>query len=196
MGVFRTIVDQQQKLGGAKRVGQQVQEFLGRLIDPMQVLEDYHQRLIETLAQQEPLDRLQRPPFLQLPVRLRKRVIALDNAEQTEKVRQRVFERPIEGDNFPIHLFAASAFIVPGRDLEVAVQEIEYRQISTGLAVRDRNRLQYHPAGLRGRLELEVQPRLADAGLRHRRHDLPVSRLRQLGGVLKRIYLALTSDEP
>src|SRR5215469_12121670 len=118
MGVFRTIVDQQQKLGGAQRVDQQVEEFLGRLIDPVQVLEDHHQRLIETLEQQEPFDRLQRPPFLQLPVHLRKRVITLDNAEKSEKIWQRVFERPIQGDNFPIYLFAAGAFIVPACDLE------------------------------------------------------------------------------
>jgi hypothetical protein len=45
------------------------------------------------------------------------------------------------------------------------------------------------------RLELEVQPRLADPRLRHRRDDLPAPRLCLIGGMLKRIHLALTSDE-
>ena len=34
------------------------------LVDPVQVLEDHHQRLIERFAQQNPLDRLVRPPLV------------------------------------------------------------------------------------------------------------------------------------
>ena len=61
--------------------------------------------------------------------------------------------------------------------------------------MRNRKGLQHHPAGLRGRFELEVQPRLADPGFGYRRHDLPMPLARQLGGVLKRLYLALASDK-
>ena len=62
--------------------------------------------------------------------------------------------------------------------------------------MRDREGLQHHPARLRDRLELEEQPRLAGARLRHRRDDLPMPGLaRLLGGMLHRIHLALASDE-
>ena len=54
------------------------------LVDPVQVLEDHDQRLVEALAHQYPLDRLQRPPPPDLRVHLRQRVVALDDAEQGE----------------------------------------------------------------------------------------------------------------
>ena len=60
--VFGTVIDQQQNLRGADRIGQQVEQLLRRVIDPVQVLEDHHQRLIERFAQQNPFDRLERAP--------------------------------------------------------------------------------------------------------------------------------------
>ena len=61
--------------------------------------------------------------------------------------------------------------------------------------MRNRKRLQHHPAGLRRRFELEEQSRLADARLRHRGNDLPVPRLGLIGGMLERLHLALAPDE-
>jgi len=48
---------------------------------------------------------------------------------------------------------------------------------------------------MRGRFELEVQARFADARLGHRRDDLAVTRLRLLGRVLQHLHLALAPDE-
>jgi len=48
----------------------------------VQILEDHHQRLVERFAQQNPLDRLERPPLLQLPVHLRQRIGAFNDAKQ------------------------------------------------------------------------------------------------------------------
>jgi hypothetical protein len=62
----------------------------------MQVLEDHHQRLIERLAQQNPFDRLQRPPLLDPPIRLRQRILTLDDTQQTEQIGQRLFQTSIK----------------------------------------------------------------------------------------------------
>ena len=92
MRVFGAVVDQQQDSGGADRIGQQIQERLGLFIDPVQVFENHHQRLIEALAQQDPFDRFERAPLPHLPIHLRQRIVALDDTEQAEQVRQRIFE--------------------------------------------------------------------------------------------------------
>jgi len=89
----------QQNLCGANRIGQQIQELLCLLIDPVQVLENHHQRLIEGLAQQDPLDRLQCAPLLHLTVHLCQRIITFDQTQQSEQIRQRILQRAVERDN-------------------------------------------------------------------------------------------------
>ena len=66
------------------------------LVDPVQVLEDHHQRLVERLAQQDALDRIERAPLADLRVHLRQRIVALDDPEQREQIRQRVLQRAIQ----------------------------------------------------------------------------------------------------
>ncbi len=51
MRILGPIVDQQQNFRGPNRVGQQIQQRLRLLVDPVQILEDHHQRLIDRLAQ-------------------------------------------------------------------------------------------------------------------------------------------------
>ena len=46
---------------------------------------------IQTLVQGDAFDRVERAPLFDLPVHLRQRIIALDDAQQTEQIGQRVF---------------------------------------------------------------------------------------------------------
>ena len=119
MRIFRPIIHHQQDLCGADRVGEQIQELLGLLVDPVQILEDHHQRLIQTLAQDDAFDRLQRPPLLDLPVHLRQGILTLDDAEQTEEVWQRVFQRTVEDCDPAGDLLAPLALAVAGGNVEV-----------------------------------------------------------------------------
>ena len=48
--VLGAVVNQQQNLRGADRIGEQIEQLLGLFIDPVQVLENYNQRLVEALA--------------------------------------------------------------------------------------------------------------------------------------------------
>ena len=50
MAVLRTVVDQQQHARVGDAVGEQVEQRLGLGVDPMKVLEDHHQRVLQRLA--------------------------------------------------------------------------------------------------------------------------------------------------
>ena len=61
------------------------------------------------------------------------------------------------------------------RDLEVALEEVDHREVRRGLAVRDRARLEDQPAvGPVGVGDLPDEARLPDAGLAHDRDHLAV----------------------
>jgi hypothetical protein len=124
----------------------------------VQILEFHHQRLIETLAQDDAFDRLQRAAFLDLSVHLRERIVALDDAKQTEQIGQRVFQTSVESNDSSGDFLAAGALVILAGNPEVVAQQIDHRQIGRRLAMRDRERLQHHPSGLVLGLELEVEP--------------------------------------
>ena len=77
MAVLGPIVHQQQDARGADAVGEQVQECLRLAIDPVQVLEDHDQRLVEALAQQDALDRLERASLAGLRLDLRELIVLI-----------------------------------------------------------------------------------------------------------------------
>ena len=60
--VLGPVVDQHEDARTGDAVHEQVQKFLGLRVDPVQVLEDHHQRLLEALTDDDALDRLQRAP--------------------------------------------------------------------------------------------------------------------------------------
>jgi hypothetical protein len=57
---------------------------------PVEVLEDYHQRLAHRLAEHDALDRIEGPTLLDLPIHLGERINAFDNPEQREQIRDGV----------------------------------------------------------------------------------------------------------
>ena len=123
------VIHQQHQLGSADRVSQQVQEILRLLVNPVQVLKDHHQGLVQRLAQQDPLDRLQRAPRAQPFVHLRQWVIAIDNAEQAKQVGLRIFQGTVENRQAASHLLSPLATVVVGLDAKITVQHVDQRQI-------------------------------------------------------------------
>ena len=65
-------------------------------VNPMQVFKDEDQRLIETLAQEELLERLKRAPAANLRVHLLQRRGLLFNAQQRKQIGQGVFQAAVE----------------------------------------------------------------------------------------------------
>src|SRR5262249_10498285 len=90
---------------------------------------------------------------------------------------------------------APFALIIVPANLEVCRQQFEYRQISRGFAVGDRESLQHSPARLRSGLEFVEQARLADTGVGHNSDDLAMSGHSPLSGVLECVHLALATYE-
>ena len=68
------IVDQQQDAGIGEAVSEKVEQRLGLRIDPVQVLEDYNQRLVQAFSKEDALDRVERALTLDVSVHLRQRV--------------------------------------------------------------------------------------------------------------------------
>ena len=92
-------------------------------------------------------------------------------------------------------IFSRRARVVVAADFEVTVQQVEHRQVRRRLAMRDREGLQHHPAGLILDLELVEQARFAGACLRHRGDDLPAPGPRLLGRALERVHLGIPPHE-
>ena len=70
MAILGPIVDQEQQLGTGHTLTQDIEKSLRLAVDPVQVFKDEDQRLVETLPQEELLERLKRPPPPNLRVHL------------------------------------------------------------------------------------------------------------------------------
>src|ERR1700691_4373027 len=104
--ILRPVVDQQQDASTGDAVRQHVEQRLRLRVDPVQVLEDHDDRLLEAFAQDYTLDRVERPLQLDRWRHLRERICALYDAEQSEQVWQRVFEGRGEPRKYVAHLLS------------------------------------------------------------------------------------------
>ncbi len=77
MPVLGAVIEQQQHSRVRDALGQKVKQLLRLTINPMQVFKDHDERLIQTFAQEDAFDGLQRAPKLNLRVHLRDWVGAL-----------------------------------------------------------------------------------------------------------------------
>src|SRR6202171_5552286 len=107
--VLRPVVDQQQYSSIRNRIGEQVEQRLGPGVDPVQILEDDDQWLVEALAQQDALDRLQGAPLPYLRIHLGQRSGCFLDSEEREHVGQRVLETAVEHQHLAAHLLAPLA---------------------------------------------------------------------------------------
>ena len=60
MLVLGAVVDEEQEARRGQALDEAIEQGLGLAVDPVQVLEDHHQRLDLALAQQQALDRVER----------------------------------------------------------------------------------------------------------------------------------------
>jgi hypothetical protein len=171
--VLGPIVHEEQQAGGPQALHQTIQQGLGSAVDPVQVLEDHHQRLHLTLPQEQTLDGVEGELAALgrvegLPGRILDR-----HVEQRQQRGQQGLERAVQTQHPPQHLRAHLPVIVPLADLEVALEQIDHGQVARGFAVGDGRGFQdqpvLHPMGVG---ELVDQPRLAHAGLADDRDHL------------------------
>src|SRR5262249_28058623 len=93
------------------------------------------------------------------------------------------------------YLFSALTTIVFRLDVEVPTEQIDYRKIRGSFVMREGNRFQHNPSGLRGCFELMEQARLAYARIGHRGDDLAASGLGGFRRVLERLHLGVAANE-
>src|SRR5262249_23166748 len=177
-------------------VRQHVQQPLRLLVDPVQVLEDYYHWLAQTFAQNNPLDRVERTLTLDPRVHLSVRVGAVDYPQQSEQVREGVFQGRVERGERGARLVTPRRGIVCAFDTEIVMQQFQHWQPRRGLAVRDRIGFEYLARAGNRRLELVEQPRLAVPGFCDHRNNLPVPCHRLFQRVSHLLQFALTPDKP
>ena len=107
-------------------------------------------------------------------------------------MRQRIFQRAIERQHLAGDLLAPRPFVIAIGDSEIALQQIDHRQIRRRFAMRKRKRLEHQAFALPAHLEFVKQARLADPRLGHRRYDLPAAPARQLERLVQLLQLCAT----
>jgi hypothetical protein len=115
----------------------------------MQVFEDDDQRLVETFAQDDALDRIERATLAGSRFNLRNLTVLVTEAKQPVKVWQCVFERPIENRDLASHLLAPRALIIIDGDPEIVPEQVDHWQEGGRFPERNRERFQHYPARLR-----------------------------------------------
>src|SRR5262249_44849451 len=182
---------------GGQILDDAVEQGPGLTVDPVQVLEDHDQRLDLTLVQQYAPDAVTEAlaanrRIQTLPLRL-----PCWHVKQPAEWSQARLQSLVERQKLPRHLFPDLPRVVPRLDLEVALQEIDHREVGAGLTVRHRACLEHEaPLCVVGVGEFPDKTRFAYPRLSHDRHDLAVPRPRPLKGFEHQVHLRLAANEP
>ena len=165
--VLGPVVHQEQDPRRRQALDQAVEQRLGLGVDPVEVLEDQQERLDLALAEQEALDRVERPlaPLRRverLPLRRRRPARPAARGAPAGWLK-----RAVQRQELPRHLLAHRPRVVPVLDPEVALEQIDHRQIGRRLPVGDRAGLRAtsQPCDAMGVRDLPHQSRLPDARL-------------------------------
>src|SRR5205823_2373804 len=121
--VFGTIIDQQQHGGAADAVGKQVQKGPGFVIDPVQIFENYEQRLVERFPQQDALDGLKGAPPPNLRIHMHQGVVGLGDSQQRTNIGNCVLESAIQREQFAVNLLSTAAFVVTALKFKISPQQ-------------------------------------------------------------------------
>ena len=94
----------------------------------MKVLEDHHQRVVQRLAQYDPLDSFERALASDLRIHLGKRIGAFLYSEQPQQVWQHFTECRVEPGKRATDFLASRGRIVRVLNAKIVTQQFEHRQ--------------------------------------------------------------------
>ena len=119
-----------------------------------------------------------------------KRTVLRQSIQQRQQGREGLLEGGVERQHLPGHFGPDGAGVIAVLHLDIALQQVEHREVRRGFAIGHRGALEHQPA-LRavGVDHLVHQARLAHAGLAHQRHHLPVPGTRPLQRLVQRLQL-------
>src|SRR5438093_6018842 len=135
MPVLRPVIDEQQDSRCGHTLTQKGEKFLGFTVQPLQILEDEFEGLIETLAYQQPLHRVKRAPASDLWVHLLEGGSRVRNPQQKKEIGQGVFQATIEHEHFAANFLSPLALIIVHGDLKVILQQLNKREIRVRFAM-------------------------------------------------------------
>ncbi len=189
-------VHQQQRTSARQRLDQVGEERLAAAVDPVEVLDQEHLRLVTAPGVKHPPHRREELALAGRAAHLARRAVGVGDAEELEHERQARLERLVEQQQPARDLLARGLIRVLRADAEVAPQQLQDRQERDHPAVRERVRLVHgDPAREAASGELEAQPTLADAGLAHHADDLSVPLERPLERGIDAGRLRVAADE-
>ena len=145
--VLGPVVHEQQQARRAQALDQAVEQRLRLAVDPVQVLEDQEERLLARFPQQQAASRRRACAGAAAPgSSVCHAASSTGTSSSASKRRQRRLERAVEREQLARHLLADLAEVVAVLDLEVALEQVDHRQVARRLAVRDRGALEHQPA--------------------------------------------------
>src|SRR5208282_895986 len=196
MFIFRAVVEHHQDTRSADAIGEKIKQRLGFSIDPVQVFEDQQKRVIEALTMNQAPDRVASAAPPDYRIHLLERTFTVVHAQQSEQVRHRLLEGAVESEHSAGDFFTLRTFVVLIVDAEIALQQLDDRQIGGGASVRDGKGLHHESIVLRHRLEFVKEARFANARFGHDRNDLAMAIARKCKGTLELFQLLMAAYEP
>ena len=174
--VLRAVVDQQQEAGRGQALDEAVEQRLGLGIDPVQVFEDQQQRLHLAFAQQHALERVERALAALRRIELRKGLSSGRASSSASSAGMVSWSVSSSVRTCPVTLARMVRGVVALLHMDIALEQVDNREVGRGLAVGHRGTLQ-HPPALRvvGVDKLIDQAGLPHPGLPDEGHDLAVA---------------------
>src|SRR5260370_2928698 len=144
--ILRAIVDEEKQSRGGQAIHQAVEERLGFGIDPVQILEQDHDRLHLALTEQQALAAVEGP--LTALGRLQLLPLAILDAyiPKPQERRRGGFECPIEGKDLARELLPDLARLIARLDLEIGPEQVDDGEKRRRLTVGDGAALNDPPA--------------------------------------------------
>src|SRR5262249_14437297 len=194
--VLGAVIDEEHEARGGQALNEAVEQSLGLVVDPVQILEDHHEGLDLASPQQQALDGIE---CLLAPLEGIEGVpgrLVHWYVEQREEGGHDGRERRGESQNLPGDLLANLPRVVATLDLEVTAEQLDHGKVGASLAVGDRGGLRDEPAVYAVRMEeLPEETRLAHSWFPDHGDDLPASQTRPIESVSEVLKLRVPSDE-
>ena len=187
------MVDKNQDPRARQTLHHAIEDRLRLGVDPVQILENDHQRLDLALAQEEPPHGVERavPPLR----RIQDLPLPVVHGE-VEQGQQRRVEATVEAEELGGGLFSDSPWSVAILDLKVVLEKIDHRKIWRRLAIRDSTRSQDQPAaGAVGAGQFPHEPRLSHTGVADDRYQLASPTRRPGERLMKLTELSIPADQ-
>ena len=174
--ILGAVVDQEAERRRPEALDQAVEQRLRLGVDPVEIFDHEEQGLDLSLAEPEPLDRVERALAALRRIEGLPGAVLRGDIEQGEERGEARLQRGVERDQLPPDLLANRRRVVAVLDVEVRAEEPDHGLERRRLAIRDRAGVPDAPAlGAGGLHDLPDEPRLADARLPDEGHELAVA---------------------